>query len=137
MNHKKVAGFDVIEHRECSFASAQEMVKEANAEAIGGYSDWVMPDTVTAQALRLVGGGGDAVIWSSTPGVNGSAWFVRLNYGNVTLANRNTNANQLRLVRASQCLALGQAAHRLSLAEAGIELDAAEVHSSVERPRGG
>lgn len=135
----QVDGFCVIEHEICSFECAQDLVTQANAEAFGGHTDWMLPDLVTAQALRLVSGGREFSAWTSSPDADdtGAVWVVDFADGLVEVCLRYWNENHVCLVRESQRLALGEAGHRISLAEAGIVLDAEKARPLPDRPRGG
>lgn len=133
---KEVSGLDIIYHGKCNFSDAADLVAIANAGEIGGHTDWVLPDLVTAQALRLISGGGGISAWSSSPEVTSGAWCVSFNDGDV-LARCRDHLSHVRLVRVAQRLALGEAGHRISLAQAGIVLDAEELQPLADRPRGG
>jgi len=121
---EKIAGFDVL-HIEGihTFDGALEL--PAVMQGCDGIRDWVLPDRATLAALQIVAEGvcGDLPHWSSSPYVGSSnyAWYVDFYNGNVDDNDRNNN-NQVRLVRASQCLAICKAAAEKSLKEAGIEV---------------
>lgn len=120
MNLTKVHDFDVIEADRATFAQAEALVEKANAEKIGGFTDWVLPDTQTLRALATLAPSLHWC-WSSSPyvGVSNNACGVNFDNGNVYYSDRNDN-DAVCLVRASQCLAIGQAGQLESLKQAGI-----------------
>jgi hypothetical protein len=117
---EKIGGFDVLHiEGEHTWDQAVQLAKEAKGQH--GIDDWVLPDRVTLSALGLLSEKSGDWHWSATPHVGNSnyAWLVYFNNGGVYNGYR-YDGGQVRLVRASQCLAIGRAAQLKSLAEVGI-----------------
>ena len=119
----KIEDFDVIEGGWCPHENAVAFARQAAEEKIGGFTDWVLPDTQTLRALALLAPSG-FYAWSSSPYVGDSshAWVVDFGDGCVDYEVR-SSGNHVRLVRASQCLAIGLAGQKKSLADAGIKTE--------------
>lgn len=116
-----IKGFDYIKAKG-TYDKACALVKKANDHATGGYTDWVMPDTITLLALQKIAPA-DEWVWSSSPYVGNfsDAWVVYFGDGYVTYYGRN-DSGLVRLVRASQLLELGDLGRRASIEAAGIVL---------------
>lgn len=125
MNHVTIKGFDAIEARG-RFDEEPALAAQANEQAVGGFSDWVFPDTMTLLALQKIAPA-NCWVWSSSPygGSSYYAWLVDFDYGFVGISSYGRSYDfHVRLVRASQVLALVALAHRAALEEAGIVLAA-------------
>lgn len=125
MKLTKIEDFDVIEWgRFYTYENAVAFARQAAEEKIGGFTDWVLPDTHTLRSLALLASS-HFYAWSSSPyvGNSGYAWIVNFYNGNVNSSYRSSYLNHVRLVRASQCLAIGLAGYKKSLADAGIKVE--------------
>jgi hypothetical protein len=97
-----------------------EFAQKANAEAALGHTDWVLPDNYTLSALSLVATNwyesthvfALKKLWTSSPYNGNTSWGIADRYKSTT------KRCDARLVRSSQCLAIGQAGQLRSIAKA-------------------
>ena len=115
-----IAGFDVVDCGKMIFDEAVKQAAIANDKKIGACNDWVLPDLQTLRALAILAPS-NLLCWSSSPDVVNSsyAWFVDFYDSDVGYGNHDGNV-QVRLVRASQCLAINAAGALKSMQDAGI-----------------
>ena len=141
--------FDVIERGFCTFNKAKEHVAKANAQAIGGHTDWILADLGTAQSIFFLRGlkpEHTPLVWTSMPNLlnNGfnardrvHEWLYYFAVGVVSENGRNFE-HPVQLVRASQCVAIREMARRLQQADAVIKpmqsVDAQEPDESARPP---
>lgn len=118
----EIAGFPIIDLESMTFHDAVNAPKKANSDAIGGFTDWVLPDTQTLRALALLKPE-DSWFWSSSPYDDHSnyAWYVGFYGGGVDGSNKK-GFNRVLLVRAEQCLEIGKVGLLKSINQAGIQL---------------
>lgn len=105
-----IAGFSVIDaEKKMTWDEAMSLPAKANAEAIGGFTDWVLPDPNTLKALASILPE-SGWFWSSLPYDDhpNCAWYVHFLSGYVDNY-YNDYCNQVRLVREGQCLDIVQA----------------------------
>lgn len=116
--------FIVVCSGDVSIARALSMQAEAKKDQIGGFSDWVLPDSLTLSALlwassQLRSG---RIYWSSSvpPKVNGFAGvYVSSASGFIGGLDESGRAAVL-LVRHMQFQDIGRAGHLASMRDAGI-----------------
>lgn len=118
---KAIFYFDTLDFKG-TFEETLDFVKQANAQATNGHTDWMLPDSYTLITLNLaackwyesnhVSAYREA--WTSSPYKGDTSWGI----GFDCLGRRDKRARDVRLVRASQCLAIGRAGHLLSIARA-------------------
>lgn len=122
-----IAGFPVVEFEEVSFYNAVNAPKKANIEAVGGFSDWVLPDPHTLKALASLQPESLCTcwLWASSPDTNDSrvAWCVGFDYGDTETEAKDRDY-RVRLVRAGQLLEIGRAGQLESIRQADIPLPA-------------
>lgn len=114
---KNIDGFDIIcfENRSTNNGNCDKAVDWANKNKVGGFEDWVLPKKEVLSALCYLANGrlGEEFTWSSSSCVGNSyvACYVDFDFNGafVDYESRN-NYLAVRLVRASQCLAIGHAA---------------------------
>lgn len=127
MKHIKINGFDVLDAREkMSWNDAFNFAEKARADLCGGFTDWVLPDSLTLKALvHLNIDECDERFWSSSGDncghnkVRHNSWVVDFGCG-LVVGNPVESYNHVRLVRASQCLDIGRAGHIESMLQANI-----------------
>ena len=123
----KINGFDVLDACErMSWNDAVYFAEKARAEEFGGFTDWVLPDSLTLKALaHLDLDECDERFWSSSGdscGLNKvrcNSWVVDFGCG-LVFGNPVESCNHVRLVRASQCLDIGRAGHIESMLQANM-----------------
>lgn len=104
-----IAGFPVVDTEQVvNWDEAMTFPAKANADAVGGFTDWVLPDLDTLKALASLQPG-KGWFWSSSPhsSRSGNAWSVNFYYGFVGYGNK-FDGLRVRLVRAGQCLDIVQ-----------------------------
>lgn len=119
----EIAGFLVIEVEQImSWDKAMALPAKANTEAIGGFTDWVLPDKQTLAALAAFKPE-KSWFWSSSPSAEDSnnAWYVYFGNGYVGYDHK-LDCLQVHLVRAEQIFEIGRAGQLESMRQAGIQL---------------
>lgn len=104
-----IAGFPIIyANQEMIWNDAMALPAKANTEAVGGFTDWMLPDMYVLLALAALQPD-DGWLWSSSPTVylSGHAWLVDPVNGNIKV--NEVSSARVRLVRAEQCLSIIQA----------------------------
>lgn len=123
----KVGGFDVLESEsELTCHDAVVWAKKANADSVGGFSDWVLPDRLTLTALAFIRPSKDWY-WSSSTSIYGSngGFIVGSDGGNVALVRGyiKDGASQVLLVRAEQMFEICRAGQLESMRQSGISYE--------------
>lgn len=136
MNHTTVQGFDMIEAGPCTFEEAKNLAAQANAEAIGGFTDWVMPDAQTLRAMTVIRPRPDQIVrraWASTHGkLIPRLVFAYVDFGHSMVGTTHKLLTCfVCLLRTSQCLDIGRAGQIESMRQAGIEVGTIAVQANA------
>lgn len=118
-----IANFHVIEvDQEMTWDEAMASPAEANTKAVGGFTDWVLPDVITLKALASLKPE-DSWFWSSSPHAFDSVYAWGVDFGGCYIdGNDKLNDGRVRLVRAGQCFDIGRAGQLESMSQTSIKL---------------